>query len=489
MSRFRARDIIEWTSTNKMPFIKGKQTSVLPKAELLPAGLEKLEFSGLSTDSRSLKAGEVFLALVGDNFDGHSFLHKAAEIGAGMLIVQAGHPTLNRLAKGPVVLEVPDTLLALQQIACGYRHQLRAKVIAVTGSVGKTSTREMISCCLSAGGKVHQTAANLNNEIGLPQTLLAANQEHDFVVVEMGMRGLGQIELLSMIACPDISVITNIGWSHLELLGSRENILKAKTEITAGMTEDSILIINRDDEMLTNWQSSGNSPIKTACYSLSSDIVDAESINIWAENIVSGSEGSSFEAVTSVSRHKVNIGLPGSHHISNALAGLLAAQLAGVDMSAAAEKIIDYKNTGKRQNIFRLNNICIMDDTYNAAPESMITAIRTIAAMAGEHRIIGVLAGMLELGSYSAAAHQLVGREAVEVGFSELCLYGEFSAEIEKGARQSSSDIIINNYDNHEKLLSYLKSIIKPGDYILVKGSRAFAMDKITAELEAYLEE
>ena len=515
MNNFRAKDIISWTSSSELPYIRGQLAKQKTDLCALPHELSDSVYSAVSTDSRSLKPGQVFVALTGTSFDGHSFLLQAAELGAGMLIAKSGHPELEKLKLDmpellflnlaqpssmvpvensirqlgtPIVLEVPDTLWALQQIACGYRHQLKAKVIAVTGSVGKTSTREMISCCLSVGGNVHQTTANLNNEIGLPQTLLAADREHDFVVVEMGMRGLGQIELLSRIACPDISVITNIGWSHLELLGSRENILKAKTEIIAGMSDNSVLIINQDDELLSAWKKQGHSPVKTVGYSVYAELRDQTMRDIWAENIFSDSQSTSFEAVTEDNRCNVRINLPGQHHVSNALAGLLVARLAGVEMEAAAMHILNYRNTGLRQRILRLKGVCIMDDTYNAAPESMITAIKTISDMASGQRVIGVLAGMLELGNYSEAAHQLVGRAAAEAGFSELCLFGDDSAQIEIGSRQVSSDIIVSYYDSHDKLAEYLKSIIRPGDYILVKGSRAFAMDKITAELEAFLE-
>lgn len=516
MIRFRAIDIISWTSSSGMPYIKGRPVLQLIDQQKLPVGLSEISFPAVSTDSRSLKPGQVFLALIGASFDGHSFLYQAAELGASMLIVKYGHPELDKLkksmpelnfissaqlaagtfadmpkglTKAPIVLEVPDTLWALQQIACGYRHQLKAKVIAVTGSVGKTSTREMVSCCLSVGGKVHQTTANLNNEIGLPQTLLAADSEHDYLVVEMGMRGLGQIDLLSRIACPDISIITNIGWSHLELLGSRENILKAKTEITSGMPNDGILIINQDDEMLTEWQRAGSSPVKTTGYSVKSGSGDLLSAEIWAENIETDPQGSSFEAATDSERYHVRIDLPGQHHISNALAGLLTAKLAGADMKAAAENVRYYRNTGLRQRIIRINGICIMDDTYNAAPESMITAIRTLSAMASGQRKIGVLAGMLELGSYSETAHQLVGRAAAEAGFHELCLFGDAAGQIELGARAYSSDISVRAYNSHDDLIAYLRTIVQAGDHILVKGSRAFAMDKITAGLEAFLED
>lgn len=510
MTSFKAADIMKWTSAPQMPYIDGKPIIGQLQTKTALAGLNEQFFCGVSTDSRSLKAGEIFIALIGANFDGHDFLSRAVEVGAGMLIARTGHPALVGLKETypdlmyinqdqiitnehtdwsrTIVLEVHDTLIALQQIACGYRHQLTAKVIAVTGSVGKTSTREMISCCLAVDGKVHQTEANLNNEIGLPQTLLAAEQEHDYIVLEMGMRGLGQIELLSKIACPDISVITNIGWSHLELLGSRENILKAKTEITAGMRSDGILIINHDDEMLAKWHQSGKSPVKTVYYSASMNNLDYKA-DIWAEKIETGTDSSSFVAVTANEICPVEIALPGSHHISNALAGLLTAQLLGIKLTAAAACIRQYKNTGQRQRIIRVRDICIMDDTYNAAPESMITAIKTIASMAGGQRIVGVFAGMLELGNYSDTAHQLVGRAAAAAGFQHLFLLGALAVDIEKGARQCTSDIIVDNFDNREELASSLKAIIRPGDYILVKGSRAFAMDEITAELEAYLEE
>jgi UDP-N-acetylmuramoyl-tripeptide--D-alanyl-D-alanine ligase len=516
MSQFKLDDILSWLSSEFMPYDSKRRPCFKYNQEAGGVAFDDIVFNGLSTDSRSIKPGEIFLALRGEKFDGHAYLKQAAANGAAMLIVQSDYEAfgeylechqeaivlykhelsihkaivgkpLDTRSKEPVIVAVDDTLLALQQIANGYRMSLSGKVIAITGSVGKTSTREMISCCLASAGRVHQTLANLNNEIGLPQTLLATPQDADFIVLEMGMRGLGQIELLSRIALPDISVITNIGWSHLELLGTRENILKAKTEITAGMNENGLIVLNFDDEMLRQWYKSSGCKIQSANYATQRIYIDEPEISLHVEEITVDTDKSSFSIVDDGVKLPAVINLPGLHHVSNAAAGLLVAKSLGLNLMSAVTAIANYRNTGKRQNIIRGRDICIVDDTYNAAPESMLTAIKTLAVMAGCARKIAVLAGMLELGSYSDNAHKQVGLALVEEGFKIACLFGEMSNKIADGISQAQSSLEVYQFTDHSKLAEFLISIIEPNDHILVKGSRAYEMERVTAVLEEWI--
>jgi UDP-N-acetylmuramoyl-tripeptide--D-alanyl-D-alanine ligase len=303
----------------------------------------------------------------------------------------------------------------------------------------------------------------------------------------MGMRGLGQIELLSRIALPDISVITNIGWSHLELLGTRENILKAKTEITAGMNENGLIVLNFDDEMLRQWYKSSGCKIQSANYATQRIYIDEPEISLHVEEITVDTDKSSFSIVDDGVKLPAVINLPGLHHVSNAAAGLLVAKSLGLNLMSAVTAIANYRNTGKRQNIIRGRDICIVDDTYNAAPESMLTAIKTLAVMAGCARKIAVLAGMLELGSYSDNAHKQVGLALVEEGFKIACLFGEMSNKIADGISQAQSSLEVYQFTDHSKLAEFLISIIEPNDHILVKGSRAYEMERVTAVLEEWI--
>jgi UDP-N-acetylmuramoyl-tripeptide--D-alanyl-D-alanine ligase len=474
-----------------------------------PAGLyEGLVFNGISTDTRSLKRGQAFLALKGNNFDGHTFLTRALDNGAGVLIVESSSPEAEILLQtddrvylcrsnqreikpGQVpVLKVEDTLVAYQRIARGYRITFRGSVIAITGSVGKTSTREMVCACLSESLRIHATRENLNNEIGLPATIIQASSEEDAVVLEMGMRGSGEIELLSLIAQPDIAMITNIGWSHIERLGSREAILRAKSEIIAGLNPDGWLILNADDPMLDAWRSS-NQIVKNL-FLVSADGSPDEKFpgpQLWAEQIQISDKGTDFLLRSQSGSWTVNLNVPGRHHVRNALFGFAAAALLGVPVESAVKGSQNYSNTGSRQKIIEIENIRIIDDSYNAAPESMLAAIEALALIAGDQRKIAVLGCMLELGEFSHELHLEIGMAAAKNGVSKLLLIGEFAEAVRDGAISFNPDLDVRIYKDHSALSRELKSALSAGDNILVKGSRAFKLEKVVQEIIRLQEE
>jgi UDP-N-acetylmuramoyl-tripeptide--D-alanyl-D-alanine ligase len=454
---------------------------------------------GICTDSRAVTPGCLFLALHGQHCDGHGFLSQAAASGAAALLIDDAD-AYERLksdpayAKGrPPAILTGDTLKALQDLAAGYRLTLPGKVIGITGSVGKTSTRQMVGACLGTGLSVHQTQANLNNEIGLPATILQAEKSHQAVILEMGMRGPGEISLLSRIARPDAVMITNIGTSHIGRLGSREAILSAKAEILDGLRDDGLVILNANDPYLVRlgdsqprrrlaWVQSSGSLDNLAGQAR---FLDAEFF-IVAEGIRPLQDRTEFTACLAVSGHllrevPVKLPFPGEHHVSNVLFGLAAAYEMGIDLKLAASGAATCRFAGSRQRILQAGPITVMDDSYNASPESMQAALRTLSTLAGPgRRKIAALGGMLELGDFSAEAHRETGVLAAKQGFDRLFVIGPFGAEVEAGAHAVNPDLPVILYEDNAGLSAGILEHLQPGDFLLVKGSRGFAMENVT---------
>lgn len=453
------------------------------------------KFIDIGTDSRGIGQGELFVALRGARFDGHDFLEQAIAAGAAGLLVDSDYCCKLPAAPDVAVIRTTNTLEAYQKIAAGYRDRLKARVVAITGSVGKTMTRRMISTCLEARLSVHQTRANLNNEIGLPQTILAARPDHDVMVLELGMRGPGEISLLSRICRPDIAVITNIGWAHIGRLGSRENILGAKTEIVHGMAADGLLIINADDPLLLGWSKNAGSAWRTALVHKRETAAELSphEFSFRSVNPVRSAAGISFTACLEtdeelVGKTPVQLSVPGEHNIYNALFGLAAAYALQVDPGAAAARLAGFSSAGNRQQIIRQGEYVIMDDTYNAGPESMQSALLTLRDIAaGRHRLIAVLGGMLELGEYALEAHRELGEMAARYGFCQLYLVGEYAHEVALGARQHSRKIRISCHEGKDELVDELLAQLEPGDHVLIKGSRAYNLEQVTDLLLANL--
>jgi UDP-N-acetylmuramoyl-tripeptide--D-alanyl-D-alanine ligase len=469
------------------------------------------QINKISSDSRALVAGDLFLALRGDRFDGHDFLEQAMVQNAAALLIDDrkawqrlqtidAPAAKSRPVHQTLVLLVPDTLTALQDIAAGYRMQLAGTVIAVTGSVGKTSTRQMIAACLRPFLRIHETAGNLNNEIGLPQTLLGAAEDDEAVILEMGMRGPGEIGLLSRIARPDIAIITCIGWSHIGRLGSREAIKAAKWEIVSGIRPGGLLILNADDHMLTGAAPSvpDNCRLAMICttdrgcqealaLSRPADFV------LSAETITLDAGQTTFTACctepgkTAV-RTPVTLPFPGSHHVRNTLFGLAVARAMQLDLTRAAAGAAACHTVGNRQRLFELQGITIMDDSYNASPESMEAALEALSILAGtEGRKLAALGCMLELGPFAPDAHRHVGEQVAEMGYSLLLAYGSEADDLLIGARTVDPELPSCSCADHQEMAVRLASSLQPGDYLLIKGSRSYAMEQVTALLEEML--
>lgn len=421
-----------------------------------------IEIQGISTDSRNIAPGELFIALSGMNFDGHNYIENVFEKGAAAAIVSKDVD-----GDYPIII-VKDTLEALRKIAAFYRGKFHIPVIGVTGSTGKTSTKEMIAAVLQEKYNLHKTQQNFNNEIGLPHTLFNLNGNHEISVIEMGMNNLGEIKRLSSMARPNVGVITNVGTAHIENLGTRENILNAKMEITTYFNSDNVLIINSDDEYLSrikdkNYRVLGVSMEGRGDY-------NAEGIN----NL--GEYGIEFNCRVRGEKHTFKIDLPGVHNVYNALFAIAVGDLYDVDVEKIKAGILNFNPGKMRMDIIEGNGgIKIINDCYNANPDSMKAALEVLAAYKN-NRKIAVLGDMYELGAYSEEGHRKTGVYArskcdilIAVGEHAKFIYEECNNLIES-----------YHYKTKEEACTCIKGLIGQGDVILIKASRAMNMEYIT---------
>ncbi|MBW4681511.1 MAG: UDP-N-acetylmuramoyl-tripeptide--D-alanyl-D-alanine ligase [Microcoleus vaginatus WJT46-NPBG5] len=426
----------------------------------IPDKLLKTPVTGITTDTRSIKTDEVFVALRGENFDGHDFVSQAIEKGAIAAIVERPLPV-------PVPqLQVKDTLQAYQAIARWWREQFKIPVIAVTGSFGKTTTKELIAAILGSHGKVLKTQLNYNNEIGVPKTLLELSSEHDYAVIEMAMRGSGQIALLTQIARPTIGVITNAGTAHIGLLGSEEAIAKAKCELLAEMPSTGTAILNHDNKRLmttagTVWKG------KTLTYGLEGGDVRGMLIN--AERLI-------VEGV------QLPIPLPGRHNASNYLAALAVAKVLNISWESLSAGISVELPEGRARRYELADDVMILDESYNAGLESMEAALQLLAQTPGR-RHIAVLGTMRELGDRSLEFHRQVGVTASHLNLDALFILADAAEAEALAAGAIGVPLIETRLSTYihakEALVECLKDFVQPGDRVLFKASHAVALDKV----------
>ena len=437
------------------------------------AAIADYEFTGVTTDSRAVKPGELFVALKGGNFDGHDYCAKAVELGAAGVVVSHD---VEGLPAGVAVFKVEDTLLAYQQLAHAYRlKQQGLKVFAITGSNGKTSTKDLLAACLGAKYKVVKTQGNFNNEIGLPKTLLSIQPDTDIAVVEMGMRGLGQIAELCRIAEPDSGLITNVGETHMELLGSMENIGKAKSEIVVNLPADGFAVLNGDNEYVL--KAAGLTKAKVIYFGL------GENCDYRGSNIVTSALGTTFTCTEKATGKSVSVRLQliGEHNVYNALSAIAGAACYGVSMEDSAKALATARLTGSRQEIIYIGDITFINDAYNASPASMEAALKTLAeakkAAHGSVRTIAVLADMLELGAISEDAHRRVGRWAVENGVDYVLTYGPEAAYISEEVKKLGGETA--HFADRQGAADKLRQLAAAGDIILLKGSNSMQVGKM----------
>ena len=437
-----------------------KQAAAWCGGAVLPE-YETVAFSGVENDSRNMKPGQLFVALKAAR-DGHDFIGNAMAAGATAALGEWQLP-------GVPMIVVPDSLTGLQRIASGWRDWLTAtRFIALTGSVGKTTTKEMTAAACSAVLKTQWTPKNYNNEIGVPRTLLELQPETELAVVEMGMNHFGELGRLTRIARPDIAVITNIGTMHIENLGSREGICKAKLEILEGLAPDGVAVLNGDEPLLR----AAAPACKTLWFGLGADC------DLRAEEVKIGPFSSAFTAVGFGARVAVRVPAPGKHNVVNALAAMLAAHCAGVPLSAAAEGLAGFVNTGDRLRTYEQDGYTVIADCYNAGPESVRSALSVLRDIPGPGRRIAILGDMLELGDYAASAHRAAGEQAAAA--ADLILaYGPLCAVLSAAAGTKA-----RHFDSREDLFNALRTAAKPGDILLFKASHGMHLEKV---LEAFL--
>lgn len=428
----------------------------------------------ICTDTRKITENCLFVALAGERFDGHDFVAQALEKGAAAAV--CSKPVKG--AQKPVIM-VKDTERALLTLGCAYRMKYDIPVIAVTGSVGKTTTKDMIACAVSAGLKTLKTEGNLNNEIGLPMTLLGLNKTYECAVIEMGMCNMGEIEVLSNVTLPEIGVITNIGVSHMENLGSRENILKAKLEITKGMKQGAPLILNYDNDLLSDIKSYEG-------FDIISYGVNNKSAQITAENIKSNGLSTEFDISFKGKLYPAKIPCVGEHNVLNALAAFGCAYCLGLNLENSIKALEGYVPSGMRQKIVEKGGITVIEDCYNASPDSMNAAIKTLASVGGGKKI-AVLADMLELGKISDEAHLKVGTLAAENKIDMVIAYGDKAKYIAEGANKGGINSAFAS--SKEQAFSLLKGAASKGDTVLFKGSRGMKLEDIITMLYNSLDE
>ena len=432
-----------------------------------------VEFTGITTDSRAVQPGQLFVALSGANFDGHNYCAKAVELGAAGVLVSREV----ELPAGVVVLKVQDTLVGLQQIARAHRRQFtNLKVLAITGSNGKTSTKDLLAACLGAKYQVVKTQGNFNNEIGLPKTLLDIQPTTEMAVVEMGMRGLGQIAELCAIAEPDSGLITNVGETHMELLGSMENIGRAKGEIVENLPQNGFAILNGDNTYVLEAAKRTQAQVVTFGLGEACDYRGTNLRTVGLDTVFTCTEKTSGQQV------EVRLQLIGEHNVYNALAAMAGAAVYGVSLEESARALATARLTGSRQEIVYTGALTFINDAYNASPASMEAALKTLHEAQhanGKGRTIAVLADMLELGAISAEAHRRVGGWAVANEVDYVLTYGEEAAQITAAIQERGAHTRAQHFADRLAAAEALRTMVEPGDIILLKGSHSMQVEKM----------
>lgn len=426
------------------------------------------EVDSVVIDNREAKPGSLFVAIKGERLDGHEFVKAAEDAGAAAALVSRD------VDCNIPVIKVKDTGKAFLELANHYRKKFDIPVIGLTGSVGKTTTKEMIWNVLGARFNAYKTQENLNNEIGVPRVLLGLEKEHTAAVIEMGMNHKGEISRLTAAVQPTMAVITGVGVSHIENLGSREGILAAKLEIVEGLPDGATLILNADNDMLSTVteETLGNRVvIKRFGIETKADIT--------AENIVYNDNSTDFTACIFEERFNVTIPTTGVHNVYDALAALLVGHELGIDNESAAKALLLYEPSGMREKTEIVNGVTLIEDCYNASPDS-VKALSETLKIKGENgrRKIAVIADMLELGSYSEKAHSDCGRFLADAGVDMLLTYGTLSKYTAESAKKNGV-IRVFDFDDKKELANHLCQILKPGDVVAFKGSRGMKLEEV----------
>lgn len=427
----------------------------------------------VSTDSRDLGGNTLFIPIIGETFDGHNFIDELVR-DKKIVCSLTMKDGFEKTSADTVLIKCDDTLLALGRIGKFHREKFKPVTIGVTGTNGKTTSKELIYAVLSSAYRTHKNVKNYNNEIGVPFTLLQLDAGHEAAVIEMGMNHTGEIERLSLMVSPDLGVITNVGAGHLEFLGSMENVAFAKCEIMKGMKKGSTLVVNKDTE----------------CFHIIKEIADNNGIKLFTFGLDAGSDlrPDSFKltaekTVVVYKKETVTVPLYGKHNVYNILAALAVAEILNIKISQAADALSNFVNVGGRSEIID-RKYTVINDTYNSNPLSSLFALESVSEVFQGRRKIAVLADMKELGESSCVYHVKVGEFAGARKFDHLLLFGDMAEYYEKGALSAgmnSSSVKI--FDSREEIAAYLKGYLKEDDVVLVKGSRSMKMEDVVNRL------
>ena len=449
-----------------------KDVLVVTKGRLL-SGDDKEILRGVSTDTRRIKGGELFLAIKGQRFDGHNFILDAVSRGAGGVLVQDGciaNP--NFKLPDASFISVVDSVKALGDIAHLHRSRFNIPIIGITGSNGKTTTKEMIAAILNKKFSTLKNFGTENNHIGVPLTLMRLNSGYKALVLEMGTNHLGEIAHLSKIARPTIALITNIGPSHLQYLKDTETVFKAKSEILDYLDKDARVVVNGDDELLKKLK------VKQKLTKFGLD----KSFDFYADKVNLEPDGISFRLN---GKHDMNLNMVGRHNVYNVLAAIATSWDFGVSIDEVREALNEFRVPNMRMEVKRIGDIKIINDTYNSNPSSMRQAIEALRDITAKGRKILVAGDMLELGNLSGRFHHLVGRQAAESGIDLIVAVGKLAEHVVKGAQEAGmSQKKTKTCNLTKEACEVVSNLIKKGDTLLVKGSRAMKMEQIVQGLE-----
>ena len=430
------------------------------------------EVSKIRLDSRQVESGDLFVPIIGERVDGHRFIPQVIEAGAAVVLTSE-HEAADSAHSGQAAwIRVNDTKAALQDIGRYLRERLTLPLVGVTGSVGKTTTREMIAAALSARYRVYKTPGNSNSQVGVPITISEISQKDEVGVIELGMSEPGELTVIAKIAKIDMAVITNIGITHIEQLGSRENIYKEKMTIQDGLKADGVLILNGDDDMLCNTK--GKDGVTTVYYGTGANC------DFRAENINLNDGAAKFTAVYKDMRQEVELSVMGQHNVMNALAAIAVCCQCGMTMEEAAKGLKTFRGFKGRQQIFAGQHHTILDDSYNASPASMKASLDVFKTLKPGNRHVAVLADMKELGDRVAEYHREIGVYAAASGVDVIVTLGEACHALAEGVK-SVSEIPVAEFLDRDEMIAFLEENLKDGDCILFKGSNSMGLSAVAA--------
>jgi len=440
------------------------------------SGAEEGLVDTVSTDTRSMSAGALFFAVRGERTDGHLYLNQAFGSGAALAVVEKNHPALDGVVPGVALVEVEDTLEAMHLLAASYRERHDIPVVAVTGSSGKTTTKDMVRAVLAEQFEVLASQGSYNNEIGLPMTIFGLTEDTNALVLEMGMRGLGQIDQLCRIARPDIGIITNVGLTHFELLGSAENIFLAKGELAEAIGPEGYCILNGEDSWTEKMKSRCRGTVKI--FGLGTDA------DIRAMDIRHSDGGSCFRVLCPSGEAEVMLPYPGLHNILDALAAIQTGLILGMDPESCSRGLSKARLSSNRLEFLAgIQGSTLINDCYNANPDSTRASLNILGQRNG--RKVAVLGDMRELGALEKQEHLAVGRYAVEQGTELLVTVGEMARDIRTGALEAGlPENQSASFDNNTEAARWIAARLLPGDTVLIKGSRIMGMESIVELLK-----